>query len=278
MNDPIQALKDAGYHVITDRPVSKRLNAFINFTRRDKQYYRDPLIVKLLSNAKLRKGHALTGDQLIRIVKPGEHSERFIQAASYIVDPAFWRGYVLTCSHCTMVDWYPLEQPWKDRIVDSEYRCRCSSCRYIIYLPINTQIEYKLKSLFQEALKGGALTVLNTLTYLNESKKHSERYHVQHFTVEVKNRHLHTDIDLLLHSRHEDSLLVECKDNFKTTAEAIAELQRTIETGLMLADTLGYQYVFATLKDEVPLAIQQQLDAGNARLLTANDLLKPYEG
>ncbi|MCB9458662.1 MAG: hypothetical protein H6670_03350 [Anaerolineaceae bacterium] len=276
MNDPIQALRDAGYHVVTDRPVSKRLNAFVKLTMMQQEYYRDPLIVRLLSNAQLRKGNALTADQLIRAVKPGENSERFIKAATAISKAIFQRGYSLECPDCGMVDWYPLY----DMIINSSgaplYHFVCRGFTHPFPLPINAQIEYKLNPLVSEAVKDGGLTLLNALVYLNQEVHPSERFQDKFIAVEVKNRHLHTDIDLIRFHKN-GGYYVECKDNFNTTDEAIAELQRTIETGLMLANTLGYQYVFATLQEEVPPTIQQQLDAANARLLTAHDLLKPYD-
>ena len=277
MNDPIQALKDAGYHVITDRPVSKRLNAFIKLTLMQQVVYRDPLIVKLLSNAQLRKGNTLTADQMIRAVKPGEDSARLTRAATQIAKAIFQRGYTLECPDCGMVDWSPLYELVINSSGTPSYHFVCRGFTHPFQLPINAQLEYKLNPLVREAVKDGGLTLLNALITLNQEVKSSERFRDKYVAVEVKNRHLHTDIDLLLILK-DSGLLVECKDNFQTTDEAVAELQRTIETGLMLADTLGYQYVFATLQDEVPLAIQQQLDAANARLLTGRDLLKPYEG
>ncbi|MCA9885632.1 MAG: hypothetical protein KC708_21790 [Anaerolineae bacterium] len=273
MNDPIQALRDAGYHVVTDRPVSKRLNAFIRLAVLNPGAYQDPLIVRLLSNAQLRKGNALTADQLIRAVKPGENSEHFIKAATKISQAIFQRGYTLECPDCSIVDWYPLYDLNIDREGNAGYHFICRNFTDEISLPINAELQYKLTPLVREVVKDGGLTLVNTLISLDLGLRSPSRS----VAVEVKNRHVHTDIDLLLHSRHEDGLLVECKDNFKTTDEALADLQRTIETGLMLADMLSYQYVFATLQEEVPLPIQQQLDAANARLLTAHDLLKPYD-
>ena len=277
MNDPIQALKDAGYHVVRDRPISKRLKAFMLHVQAMFEYghfaFGDPLIIKLLNNAQLRKGTAMTADQLLQAVKPGNESQRFLAAATFIAPRIFYRGYTLTCPDCKMTDWYPLYDLDIARGGRGDYWFSCRNHGNSFILPINAQLEYKLTPLAQIIITEGGLTLLNVANHFV-----TKNVYYPLLAVEVKSRNLHTDIDLLFTSKKDGGYLVECKDNFQTTDEAVAGLQQTIGTGLMLADTLGYQYVFATLQDEVPLAIIEQLDAANARLLTASDLLKPYEG
>jgi hypothetical protein len=267
VTDPINMLKDAGYHVVTDRPISKRLRQFTLMTKHFAAY-QDPLIIRLMNDAQLRKGKALTAKQIINAIKPGQDSERFIQQATSISQVSLQRGYTLTCPACMLTDWYPLPN-----LMTSEApRCdlfKCRGCYQSILLPFDAQFEYKLNSLVREAVINGGLTLLNALVYLTHSRHHTYTWHT---AVEVKNRHLHTDIDLLLFDK-DSGLLVECKDNFQTSDTALETLKQTIDTGLKLAKTLDYGYVFATLQDDVPAAISKQVEQGSRRVLTSRDLL-----
>lgn len=265
----IETLTEAGHHVIAGRPASKRLSAFVRFAG-DTKSYQDPLIVRLLSNAQLRKGATQTAEQIIKAVKPGKAHERFMQQATQLVQKGLQRGYTLTCPTCALTDWYPLQPPLAGDVAQIG-PLRCSGCHNPITLPFNAQFAYKLNPLVREALKEGGLTILNPWVYLLEWGAVEE-----HIALEVKNRHMHTDIDMLLRSP-QGGILVECKDNFKKTDAALPQLQRTIDQGLMLAETLGYRYIFATLQETVPATLEAQIAQGNGQLLTGRDLLKPWE-
>jgi hypothetical protein len=192
-------------------------------------------IIRLLSNAQIRKGTAYSLKQLIQIAKPNEEIEQFTeQIAKLAASNAFIRGYRLQCPTCDLDTWYALNNIAEQVI--------CEGCRIPFQLALELDFAFRPNRLLMEALKSGALTVLLTLNYWHQDSP----LVIWQSNLSVKKGNITTDIDLLV--QQEDGLyMAECKD--KIDMDNLDALQTQLKIGKGIAEAIGANYVFASLDE-----------------------------
>jgi len=258
-------LQSAGYRV-TPNAKGRYINGLIRLMGDlpAMDFLRDDYMIRLLSNAQLRKGKAFTYKQLQQLANPQEHIDRFqAQMQTLTAQGMFLRGYGLTCPVCDLEAWYSLSEVGE--------HVTCQGCRFDFQMPLTLPFAYRPNRLLAEALKSGAMTILltalwlyqqdNNLTWQTESVVHQGD--------------LTTDIDILAQV-NDDLWLIECKDNFKTSDKALDDLLDQLRAGLQIADDIGAtQSVFATLYNrDLPDRLTEFLHDNDIRLLTRADLLR----
>lgn len=213
-------------------------------------------MIRLLSNAQIRKGRAYSLKQLAQIANPQESTPRFIkQIASLASSGAFIRGYGLQCPHCDLDTWYALDSA-------AEWT-QCEGCRQVFQLPLELDFAYRPNRLLMEALKSGALTILLTLHHWLQDSPVT----IWQSNIEVRQEMLKTDIDLLV-QREDGLFMAECKDNF----DDLQDLEAQLAISQHIAREIGANFVFATL-GEGPQALNEFLTKHNISLLAREHLL-----
>ncbi|MEL6408338.1 MAG: hypothetical protein AAFR81_28490 [Chloroflexota bacterium] len=221
-----------------------------------------PDILRLFSNAQIRKGTSYTLSQLAQIAVPGAGHERFLgQMKTLAGSGTLIRGYRLQCPTCDLDTWYPLD-------VVGE-RVTCEGCRIPFQLPLALDFAFRPNRLLIEALKSGALTVLLTLNHW----LHDYPVTVWQSNIDIQQEAMSTDIDLLV--QREDGLyMAECKDNFDDSLAGIRDVEAQLAIGKDIAKDIGATFVFATLYDApLPTTLQNYLDKHEIVTLTRDDLL-----
>lgn len=228
------------------------------------EFLRDEYMIRLLSNAQLRKEKAFTYKQMHQIAKPENDTDRFYaQMQTLIAKGMFLRGYNLQCPVCDLATWYGLN--------DIAELVTCQGCRFTFQLPLTLSFAYRPNRLLIEALKSGAMTILLTALWLYEQDNTMDW---QTESV-VQNGNITTDLDVGAHVNGE-IWIIECKDNFKVSDIALDELINQLRSGHQVAKDIGAsRYLFATLYAKVipdrltSFLAEQQID-----LLTRADLLR----
>jgi hypothetical protein len=215
-------------------------------------------MIRLLSNAQIRKGRAYSLKQLAQIANPQEETPRFMrQIASLASSAAFIRGYALQCPHCDLEAWYAL-----DNIAEW---IQCEGCRQLFQLPLELDFAYRPNRLLMEALKSGALSILLTLHHWLQDSPVT----IWQSNIEVRQEMLMTDIDLLV-QREDGLFMAECKDNF----DDLQDLEAQLAISQHIAKAIGATFVFATL-GEIPASLDEFLKRHEISLLNRENLLKP---
>lgn len=226
-------------------------------------FLRDEYMIRLLSNAQLRKEKAFTYKQLHQIANPAYHTDRFYsQMQTLIAKGMFLRGYNLACPVCDLDAWYSL------MAIDEHVTCQ--GCRFEFQMPLTLPFAYRPNRLLVEALKSGALTILLTALWLYE---HDETMQWQTESV-VHQGELMTDIDIAVQMG--DAIwLIECKDNFKTTEVALIDLIAQLKIGQQIAQDIGAsRYLFSTLYSKpIPDPLLDFLKSHQIESLGRADLL-----
>jgi len=234
----IELLEQAGYTAEL-RPKSRYMKGLVPLL--GGQYTLNLLqnedILRLFSNAQIRKGHAYSLKQLIQIANPNDETPRFIdQIATMAASSAFIRGYRLQCPTCDLDTWYALDEIGEQVV--------CEGCRIPFQLPLELDFAFRPNRLLMEALKSGALTVLLTLHHLQQDSP----LVLWQSNLSVKQSDMETDIDLLV--QREDGLyMAECKD--KIDFDNLDALQSQLKIGKRIAEDIAANYCFASL-DENP--------------------------
>lgn len=198
-------------------------------------------ILRLLSNAQLRRGRAFTYRELLGFAQPGRKAavEAFNRRLMALeARQILLRGYNVQCATCDLVAWYEPGQ------IGSGV---CLGCRSPLALPLELAFAFRLNQLFMEGLKQGALTVLLTLAHIQPAAWWAGLI--------ASRDGQKTDLDLVLHTAEGNLLVAECKDNFGRGG--LARLEDQIERGARVAATVGAAYVLATLAPAPSEAIQQ---------------------
>jgi hypothetical protein len=257
----IELLREKGYHV-RETATGRYMRGLVPLL--GGQYtldiLRDVHLVRLFSNAKIRKGHAYTLKQLAQMALPEEAISRFmVQMAQLTERGAFIRGYRLQCPTCDLDSWYALD--------DIAEMVTCQGCRIPFQLPLELDFAFRPNRLLMEATKSGALTVLLTLFHWLQDSPIT----VWLSGLEVSKNGQTTDIDLL--AQREDGLyMAECKDNFNTNA--LEQLQEQLQSGKAIAEAINATYVFATLYDEhLPPALQNFCEDKGISIIQRTTLL-----
>lgn len=227
-------------------------------------FLRDEYMIRLLSNAQLRKEKAFTYKQLQQIALPEQHIDRFYsQMQTLMAKGMFLRGYNLQCPVCDLATWYDL-----NHISET---VACQGCRFTFQLPLTLPFAYRPNRLLVEALKSGAMTILLTALWLTEQDSEMQW---QTESV-VQNNTITTDIDIGAQVNG-DIWLIECKDNFKTTDKALDELIDQLQIGQQIAQNIdARRYLLATLYDKsIPDRLAAFLTKQEITILTRSDLLR----
>jgi hypothetical protein len=260
----IELLKQAGYSAEL-RPKSRYMKGLVPLL--GGQYTLDMLqnedIIRLFSNAQIRKGRAYNLKQLIQIANPNQQTPRFIeQIAILAASTAFIRGYRLQCPTCDLDTWYAIH--------DIAEQVTCEGCRIPFQLPLELDFAFRPNRLLMEALKSGALSVLLTLNYWLQDSP----VIVWQSNISVSHHGRDTDIDLLV--QREDGLyMAECKDKVNLeNDQAIQTLREQLAVGKQIASDIGANYSFTTLnEDTLPSALQDFLKQEDITLLDRQQLL-----
>lgn len=219
-------------------------------------FLRHEPILRLLTNAQVRKGIAYTFGEMKAIALPRQDTEKFARLMQDLAGrQLFIRGYVLQCPVCSLELWYPLS--------DINEQMRCQGCRSWFQLPLELNFAYRLNHLFAVGVNQGALSVLLTALYLQRNSQAM----VWDANYQLKKNGEKIELDLIAIC---DGMLVlaECKDNFKSE-EITGQLRNT----LCLADDIGAdRFIFATLKTEIPPSIADVLE-NRGTLLQRAELL-----
>lgn len=197
---------------------------------------RDESIVRLLSNAQLKKGTAYSLRELISIAQPREQIDRFSALVHQLAGKqVLLRGYRLRCPECDLELWYDIDS------ID-EFTL-CAGCRSTFQLPLEQPFAYRLNQLFIAGLNQGALTVLLTILYLQPSYWETN--------LVLKRDGQISEIDLIAQT-DKGVIIVECKDNYAfDDPMAVNQLCAQFDNQRKIAGEVdAYQFVFATLYDE----------------------------
>lgn len=218
-------------------------------------------IIRLFSNAQIRKGRAYSLKQLIQIANPNDETPRFIQQiATLAASSTFIRGYRLQCPTCDLDTWYAL-----DTIAE---QVTCEGCRIPFQLPLELDFAFRPNRLLMESLKSGALTVLLTLHHLQQDSP----LLLWQSNLSVKGNDIDTDIDLLV-QREDGLFMAECKDKIDT--KNLDALMAQLEVGKRIAEDIAANYCFATLDDNpIPETILDFLNQRNIVLIARKQLLE----
>jgi len=259
----LDLLQAQGY-TVKERPSGRYMRGVVPLL--GGQYALDILrhepILRLFSNAQVRKGRAFTLKQLAQIATPNAAMPQFMQHIAQLTrQGAFIRGYRLDCPTCDLDTWYALD--------DIAEMVRCQGCRIPFQLPLELDFALRPNRLLMEALKSGALTVLLTLYHWLQDSPIT----LWQSGIEVSKHGITTDIDLL--AQREDGLyLAECKDNFDVAA--LDTLQTQLQIGKTIADAIGANYVWATLYEgDIPVSLGEFCTANHILLLPRQTLLHP---
>lgn len=231
-------------------------------------FLREPHLLRIFSNANVRKGHAFTYSE----IKPmtGTKSAEAVAALNdHLLALAgrqvLLRGYTLTCPICDLTMWYELARA-------AEF-ATCVGCRSTFQMPFQIDFSYRLNQLFIEGMKQGATTVLLTALWLSQGAP-------AHFTwqagMRLKRGGKQAEIDLIV-ACDGRLFVAECKDNFDDAelAPLQAQLARQADVARMLD---AHEFIFATLREDVPPAVLAPLNVTVAlptRLLTRPAMLLP---
>ncbi|MGJ3239614.1 MAG: hypothetical protein ACFE0Q_12970 [Anaerolineae bacterium] len=260
----LELLEDAGYQAQLT-PKSRYMKGLVpllggQFTL---DLLKHPDMLRLFSNAQIRKGTSYSLKQLAQIANPQQETERFLgQIKTLAAGNTFIRGYRLQCSTCDLDTWYAL-----DGIAEM---VTCEGCRTTFQLPLELDFAFRPNRLLIEALKSGALTILLTLNHW----LHDNPVTVWQSNIEISQENISTDIDLLV--QREDGLyMAECKDQFDIDKQALQDLEARLVVGKRIASDIGATFVFATLSDmSLPGHLQQFLDQREIITLTRSALTR----
>ncbi len=222
-----------------------------------------PDILRLFSNAQIRKGTSYSLKQLAQIANPRQDMERFSgQMRTLAGSSTLIRGYRLQCPTCDLDSWYALD--------DVAEMVICEGCRSPFQLPLELDFAFRPNRLLIEALKSGALTILLTLNHW----LHDYPVTVWQSNIEVSQENISTDIDLLV--QREDGLyMAECKDNLETDSQYLQDLEAQLAVGKHIASEIGATYVFASLYNvNLPHELQAFLEKRDIQILNRQALLK----
>lgn len=219
-------------------------------------------ILRLFSNAQIRKGQSYSLKQLAQIAQANEETPRFLaQMKNLAASSTFIRGYRLQCPTCDLDTWYALD--------DVAEMVTCEGCRTPFQLPLSLEFSFRPNRLLIEALKSGALSTLLTLN----KWLHAYPVTVWQSNIDTSRDTITTDIDLLV-LREDGLYMAECKDNFANHDINSQELESQLATGKKIADEIGATYVFATLYDApLPESLIKFLQNQQIELLTREQLL-----
>ncbi|MBZ0305132.1 MAG: hypothetical protein K8I82_03600 [Anaerolineae bacterium] len=219
-------------------------------------FLRNETILRLFTNAQVRKGIAYTFGEIKAIALPRQQMEKFAHLVQELASrQIFIRGYVLHCPICDLELWYPL--------TDIHEQMRCQGCRSFFQLPLELDFSYRLNQLFAVGINQGALTVLLTALYLQRSS----RSMVWDANYQLKKNGDKMELDFIAVC---DGALVlaECKDNFKPD-----DIEPQLHHYLHLTEEVrADRFIFATLKTDLPPLLLEML-ANRGEVLGRNDLL-----
>lgn len=220
-----------------------------------------PALLRLLSNAQVRKGRAYTLTEMLPIALPADAAEsaQFAECITQLQDASlFLRGIRAKCEVCHLNHWYALDE--------LPQQLNCLGCGEYLKLPLDMQFAYRANPLLCEGLKSGLLSVFAVM----QQKCYGHYWDGANVCVDIRKDDIISDIDAMYRG-----CIYECKDNFKTTDAALAGLEAQLSIQKRIADDIGAQLYFATLyQGEIPARLQQFLTAHDITQLPRQELLR----
>lgn len=240
-------LQQQGYQVsVTDKNVLYRKVLTLLGGLESIGWLYEEMMLRLCLNAQIRKGQAYSLPELKSIAQPQERTPQFYDImAQLIAKGIFKRGYSLSCPYCDFFTWYALP------IAEAQ---SCAGCGAIFQPPLELPFAYQPNTLFSNALRNGAVTVL---LFLHQMRSVSLNFTWGAGYQVSKGRHT-TDLDLVT-LLGDVLVVVECKDDFTDWEARTVKTQ--LEKTLAVADDLNADaFLFATLKPTIPKEIQALFD------------------
>jgi hypothetical protein len=233
----IAALKQAGYQVKHDGSAAlydKMLQQFGGVA--ELKILQDPAILRLLSDAQIRKGRIFTVAELWKIAQPDQHSPHFeAYVQDLVLRQILIRGYQLTCPNCDLTEWYLPQEA--NEVVD------CRGCLARFQLPLRVDFSFKPNTLIIKGLNNGALTWLLTLHWFFR-KKDTFQWGAGYV---MKKGGQSTNLDLVIMQAGR-LILIECKDRLPPL-EVLGEQFTRLK---QVAEDVGGVLLLATLQEDVP--------------------------
>lgn len=205
-------------------------------------FLQESYMIRLLTNAQIKKGRAYTFKQLRQIAQPDSAADHFQQQIHTLAGKRILlRGYTLNCPECHLQTWYDLDQV-------AEY-VTCQGCNTTFQIPLELDFAHRLNPLYSEGLNQGALSVLLATLWLYQHARYKDFFRWETGYTLTRDGHS-TEVDLI--TRDGDRMmLVECKDNVDDPAQTNAQLDRLRG----IAHTLDAEARFATLQPINPPGI-----------------------
>lgn len=244
--------------ILSPESKQKFYEAFIALMGESLNLLKQPYLVRMLSNAGLRKGRAYTLKKLTKFAEPQGKYPDFINAVqTLLAQNVLMRGYVLKCEACDTEDWYEFNTVYDPM--------PCRECQTETPLSLELEFKYRLNKIARNALNQGGLSVILTMLWLKQ--QYGEGIPCQ-LSLKADKTGEHFDIDLLA-DISTGRIFAECKDNFKD--EDIPDIITQIAHLKQLSDRkLENHVLFATLRSDIPAALTS---IENIRCLTLHNLL-----
>lgn len=223
-----------------------------------------PSIVRLLSNAQVRKGRAYTYNEMQQLAQPQTQVDAFRDALEQLLESgAFAAGYRVACHFCSLVTWHQLAG-WHGPL-------SCAGCQTLLQLPLTANLAFQPNPLLCEGLKSGLLSVLLLQRYL-QKQIDDEQIAFWHCYI-LQGQDSATDLDLIMQMSSGQVLLAECKDNYSVSSQSLLALERQLNTLQQVGKAIGASIYFATLREEPPPEkLQHYLLQHHIHMLAAENL------
>jgi len=249
-DEPIRRhFAQAGYH-IKAQALDRTYRLMLHQLGDSAFLLRSDAVLKVLSDAQVRKETAYPVKVLQQIANPRERTPEFMDHLQRLVAlGVFLRGYNLKCPYCEVEDWHP-------HLSESVL---CLSCGSTFQPPLVLNLVYKLNHVFAKGVKNGALTALLLLHRIPDITAWGANYTMNH-----RGQTYELDLVIIADGR---LLVVECKDNVPDHQKLRRQLQNTdaIAHGVK-ADTL----LFATLAKSIPDDVTSILSHATTPAMTLN--------
>ena len=265
MQSFLSLFESAGYALSYDERKRRYLQGMIRLVGDlpHMVFLRQEALIRLFSNAQLKKGTAYSFREMIPIAQPRNTLAQFQDTLHTLAGKQILlRGYRLKCPQCDLELWYGLDN------VDEH--TLCEGCRMSFQLPLELDFAYRLNQLFIEGINQGSLTVLLTALLLNAPQWDTNLI--------LKSHGQACEIDLIA-QRDSELMLIECKDNFAfDDTHSVTCLCDQLRTQITIAEQIGAsQFIFATLYDDsIPDAITDLITNAqtvSGRIITRHELL-----
>lgn len=245
----LRRFEKAGYHLTRHKmdTVIRQMQMLIG---EDDYMLRASTILRLFSDAQMRKGRALTMAEMRGIAQPSENADQFYHHIQrLVVRGILMKGVRVRCPFCEVEGWY--------RMQSAEFNC--PECGAILQPTQDLETAYKPNMVFMKGVKNGALTILVLLNRLHNVTEWGANYVLNHRGTTI-------ELDLVLISEGR-LMIVECKDSIHN----VDKLRRQLQDNAAIAHGVRADVLmFATLETVVPQAIADILAQAGVPAMVLN--------